>query len=58
MRAGALAAARVHPFVYAAVRFTLLDLTRRIPAGQVAAGIVLGTIAVAARILDAACTTP
>jgi uncharacterized membrane protein YjfL (UPF0719 family) len=53
MRAGALAAARVHPFVYAAVRFTLLDATRRIPAGQVAAGIVLGTIA--AGILNAAC---
>ncbi|MEW5864862.1 MAG: DUF350 domain-containing protein [Pseudomonadota bacterium] len=46
------------PFVYVAVRFALLNVTRRIPEGQVAAGIVLGTIAVAAGILSAACMTP
>lgn len=41
--------------VYVAVRFTLLNVSRRIPEGQVAAGIVLAAISLAAGILNAAC---
>jgi len=50
-------AAAVQLLVFVAVRFTLLNVTRRIPDGQVAAGIVLGTISVSAGILNAACMT-
>lgn len=50
-------AAAVQLLVYVAVRYTLLNVTRRIPDGQVATGIVLGTISVSAGILNAACMT-
>jgi putative membrane protein len=50
-------AAAVQLFVYLAVRFTLLNVTRRIPDGQVASGIVLAAISVSAGILNAACMT-
>ena len=53
---GAIAAA-VQLLVYVAVRFTFLNVSRRIPEGQVAAGIVLGAISVSAGILNAACMT-
>ena len=43
--------------VYVAVRYSLLNVSRRIPDGQVATGIVLGAISVAAGILNAACMT-
>ena len=47
----------VQLLVYVAVRFTLLNVTRRIPDGQVASGIVLAAISVAAGVLNAACMT-
>lgn len=50
-------AALVQLLVYVAVRYTLLNVTRRIPDGQVASGIVLGSISVSAGILNAACMT-
>lgn len=50
-------AAGVQLLVYVAVRFTLLNVTRRIPDGQVASGIVLATISVSAGILNAASMT-
>ena len=50
-------AAAVQLLVYVAVRFTFLNVSRRIPEGQVAAGIVLGAISVSAGILNAACMT-
>jgi putative membrane protein len=50
-------AALVQLLVYVAVRFTFLNVTRRIPDGQVAAGVVLGAISIAAGILNAACMT-
>ena len=50
-------AAAVKLLVYVAVRFTFLNVSRRIPEGQVAAGIVLGAISVSAGILNAACMT-
>lgn len=53
---GAIAAA-VQLFVYVAIRYTLLNVVRRIPDGQVATGIVLATICVSAGILNAACMT-
>ena len=43
--------------VYVAVRYTLINVTRRIPEGQIATGIVHGTIALSAGILNAACMT-
>jgi putative membrane protein len=52
-----LIAGIVQLFVYVAVRFTLLNVVRRIPDGQVATGIVLATISVSAGILNAACMT-
>ncbi len=52
-----LIAALVQLFVYLAVRFTLINVTRRIPEGQVASGIVLAAISVCAGILNAACMT-
>ena len=52
-----LIAAAVQLFVYVAVRYTLLNVVRRIPDGQVATGIVLATISVSAGILNAACMT-
>ena len=50
-------AATVQLLVYVAVRYTLINVTRRIPEGQVATGIVHGTIALSAGILNAACMT-
>jgi putative membrane protein len=50
-------AALVQLLVYVAVRFTLLNVTRRIPDRQVASGVVLGAISIAAGILNAACMT-
>jgi putative membrane protein len=47
----------VQLLVYLAVRYTLLNVVRRIPDGQVATGIVLATISVSAGILNAACMT-
>jgi putative membrane protein len=47
----------VQLLVYVAVRYTLLNVTRRIPEGQVATGIVLAAISVSAGILNAACMT-
>jgi putative membrane protein len=52
-----LIAAAVQILVYVAVRFTLLNVVRRIPDGQVATGIVLAAISVSAGILNAACMT-
>lgn len=52
-----LIAAAVQLLVYAAVRYTFLNVSRRIPEGEVAAGIVLGAISVSAGILNAACMT-
>ena len=53
----ALIAGSVQLLVYVAVRYSLLNVTRRIPDGQVAAGIVLGAISLSAGILNAACMT-
>ena len=53
----ALIAAIVQLLVYVAVRYTLLNVSRRIPDGQVATGIVLGAISLSAGILNAACMT-
>ena len=50
-------AATVQLLVYVAVRFSLLNVSRRIPDGQVASGIVLGAISVCAGMLNAACMT-
>ena len=50
-----LIAAAVQVLVYVAVRYTLLNVVRRIPDGQVATGIVLAAISVSAGILNAAC---
>ena len=53
----ALIAAAVQLLVYVAVRFTLLNVTRRIPDGQIASGVVLAAISLSAGILNAACMT-
>ena len=53
----AVIAGIVQLLVYVAVRYTLLNVSRRIPEGQVATGIVLGAISVSAGILNAACMT-
>jgi putative membrane protein len=47
----------VQLFVYVAVRYSLLNVSRRIPDGQIATGIVLGAISVSAGLLNAACMT-
>ena len=52
-----LIAAGVQLLVFVAVRYTLLNVTRRIKEGQVATGIVLGAISVSAGMLNAACMT-
>jgi putative membrane protein len=51
----ALIAGLVQLLVYVAVRYTLLNVTRRIKEGQVATGIVLGAVSISAGILNAAC---
>lgn len=53
----ALIAGLVQLLVYVAVRYTLLNVTRRIKEGQVATGIVLGAVSISAGILNAACMT-
>lgn len=53
----AVIAGLVQLIVYLAVRYTLINVTRRIPDGQVASGIVLASISVSAGILNAACMT-
>jgi putative membrane protein len=53
----ALIAALVQLLVYVAVRYTLLNVVRRIPDGQVATGIVLAAISISAGMLNAACMT-
>ena len=52
-----LIAAIVQLLVYVAVRFSLLNVTRRIQEGQVATGIVLAAISISAGLLNAACMT-
>jgi putative membrane protein len=52
-----LIAAGVQLLVFVAVRYTLLNIVRRIPDGQVATGVVIATISVSAGILNAACMT-
>jgi putative membrane protein len=47
----------VQLMVYALVRVTMLNVSRRIPEGEVSAGVFLGAISVAAGILNAACMT-
>ena len=51
----ALIAAAVQLLVYVAVRYSLVNVSRRIPDGQVATGIVLAAVSVSAGILNAAC---
>ena len=53
----AVIAAAVQLLVYVAVRYTLLNVVRRIPEGQVATGVVLAAISLSAGILNAACMT-
>ena len=53
----AVIAGLVQLIVYLAVRYTLINVTRRIPDGQVASGVVLASISVSAGILNAACMT-
>ena len=53
----ALIAGLVQLLVYLAVRYSLLNVVRRIPDGQVATGIVLAAISISAGILNAACMT-
>ena len=53
----ALIAAIVQLLVYVAVRYTLLNVSRRIKEGQIATGIVLGAVSLSAGILNAACMT-
>jgi len=50
-------AASVQLLVYVAVRYSLLNVTRRISEGQVATGIVLAAISMSAGLLNAACMT-
>ena len=50
-------AASVQLLVYVAVRYSLLNVTRRIPEGQIATGIVLAAISMSAGLLNAACMT-
>jgi putative membrane protein len=47
----------VQLLVYFAVRSTMLNVARRIPQGELAAGIFLGAMSVVAGILNAACMT-
>ena len=51
----AVIAAVVQLLVFVAVRFSLLNVVRRIPDGQIATGIVLAAISISAGILNAAC---
>ena len=53
----ALIAGIVQLLVYVAVRYSLLNVSRRIPDGQIATGFVLGAVSLSAGILNAACMT-
>ena len=53
----AVIAATVQLLVYVAVRYSLLNVSRRIPEGQIATGIVLAAISMSAGLLNAACMT-
>ena len=53
----AVIAAVVQLLVFVAVRYSLLNVVRRIPDGQIATGIVLAAISVSAGLLNAACMT-
>ena len=53
----ALIALVVQLLVYVLVRRTLINVSRRIPEGQVASGIVLAAVSVSAGLLNAACMT-
>ena len=47
----------VQLLVFVLVRFTLVNVTRRIPQGEVASGVLLGAVSVCAGVLNAACMT-
>ena len=47
----------VQLLVFVLVRFTLVNVTRRIPQGEVASGVLLGAVSICAGILNAACMT-
>ena len=47
----------VQLLVFLVVRFTMVNVARRIPQGEVAAGVVLASLSVTAGILNAACMT-
>ena len=51
----AFIAALVQLLVYIAIRYTLLNVVRRIPDGQVATGVVLASLSISAGMLNAAC---
>ena len=53
----ALIALVVQLVVYVLVRRTLINVSRRIPEGQVASGIVLAAVSISAGLLNAACMT-
>lgn len=53
----ALIALVVQILVYVLVRTTLLNVARRIPEGEVASGVMLGAVSIAAGLLNAACMT-
>ena len=47
----------VQLLVFLVVRFTMVNVARRIPQGEVASGVLLGALSVTAGILNAACMT-
>lgn len=47
----------VQLLVFALVRFTMVNVARHVPQGDVAAGVFLGSVSVCAGILNAACMT-
>ena len=53
----AVIALLVQLLVFVLVRFTLVNVTRRIPQGEVASGVLLGAVSICAGILNAACMT-
>ena len=53
----ALIAMVVQLLVYVVVRATMVNVARRIPQGEVAAGVFLGAMSLVAGILNAACMT-
>lgn len=53
----AVIALLVQLLVFVLVRFTLVNVARRIPQGEVASGVLLGAVSICAGILNAACMT-